>query len=453
MKQPAVDARWPYPLTNSNTQKTSTADMNLASKESALTLSPDTASPPASDRPQYYNLQAINAAIKDVREWIEKRDYAGHEPYDILNSPLFGAWVFGLRPLSWSLIRMGRRGGMTLRRILRVPASKNPKALGLMLSGYCDLLTAGEDFWPQMNYLKTELKRLRSPREEHFSWGYDWNFVALRGTVLPAFQPNAIATAFCGNALLDMAKAGDSEAGQIAKSAGQFIVNRLNRSVDTPTNLCFSYTPWDRTRIYNSSALAGAFLTRLSAYGFDVDYVDVAKRCMHYLCQAQRPDGSWFYGGGRLQRWIDSFHTGYNLEALLAYRQLTGDGSVDHAINWGYKFYVNHFFNRDGAPKYFNDRLYPIDVHCCSQAILTFCSFVREDAKAGERAVRMAGWTLANMRSQSGTFYYQKHRLWRDRTPYMRWGQAWMFRALASLRKTLSGYSGHPLRESELPSY
>ncbi len=322
-----------------------------------------------------------------------------------------------------------------------------------MLSGYCDLLTAGEDFWPQMNYLKTELKRLRSPREEHFSWGYDWNFVALRGTVLPRFSRMRLPRYSAAMPFLTWPRWGDPEAGQIAKAVGQFIVDRLNRSVDTPTDLCFSYTPWDRTRIYNSSALAGAFLTRLSASGLNVEYVDFAKRCMHYLCQAQRPDGSWFYGAGRLQRWIDSFHTGYNLEALLAYRRLTGDASVDHAIEHGYKFYVNHFFNRDGAPKYFNDRLYPIDVHCCSQAILTFCSFAREDASAIKRALQIADWTLGNMRSPSGTFCYQKHRFWRDRTPYMRWGQAWMFRALASMRKTLSGYSAHALRGSELPSY
>ena len=427
---------------------TSAADMSRMSREPALALEPETVAATAPNCSRDQALRTVNAAVKGVQEWIEKRDYAGHEPYDILNSPLFGARVFRLRPLSWGLIRIGRRGGMTLRRILRVPASKNPKALGLMLSGYCDLLTEGRDCGPQMSYLKAELKRLRSPREEHFSWGYDWNFVALRGTVLPAFQPNAIATIFCGNALLDMAERGDSGAGQMAESAGRFIVTRLNRSVDTATDLCFSYTPWDRTRIYNSSALAAAFLARLSVYQQNSGYLEVAKRCMHYICQEQRPDGSWFYGAGRLQRWIDSFHTGYNLEAILAYRHLTGDRSFDDTIERGYKFYVNNFFGRGDAPKYFHDRLYPIDVHCCSQAILTFCSFVGEDAKAVDRALRVADWTLGNMRSPDGSFYYQTHRLWPDRTPYMRWGQAWMFRALARLQKTLIGARGNAVLQA-----
>ena len=37
------------------------------------------------------------------------------------------------------------------------------------------------------------------------------------------------------------------------------------------------------------------------------------------------------------------------------------------------------------------------------------------------------------MAAADGSFYYQRHRLWTNRTPYMRWGQAWMLRALAKL--------------------
>jgi hypothetical protein len=40
---------------------------------------------------------------------------------------------------------------------------------------------------------------------------------------------------------------------------------------------------------------------------------------------------------------------------------------------------------------------------------------------------------MKNMRSPDGSFFYQRHRLATNRTPYMRWGQAWMFRALARL--------------------
>ena len=381
----------------------------------------------------------IALAVRQLQNWIEIRDYAGYEPYDILNSPFFSAVGLGYRTVSWGLIQIGRRfGGEKLRILLRVPPSRNPKALGLMLAGYCDQFRCGADCRAPMANLKSRLRSLRSPYEDDFCWGYDWNFVSLRGPTLPAFRPNAIATVFCAQALLDLARtAGDEEALEMAASAGHFIVTRLDRSVDTATNLCFSYTPWHKTQIYNSSALAAAFLTRLGREIKNPEYLQLAKRAMQYLVAQQQSSGAWFYGAGRMQRWIDGFHTGYNLEALLVYRRITGDTGVDSAIRDGLAFYRNHLFDSDGAPKYLHDSRYPIDIHSCSQAILTFAAFAAEDSDAREQAIGVAEWTLDNMRAPEGYFYYQTHRWKRDRTAYMRWGQAWMFRSLTRLEAIL----------------
>jgi hypothetical protein len=128
---------------------------------------------------------------------------------------------------------------------------------------------------------------------------------------------------------------------------------------------------------------------------------------------------------------VDGFHTGYNLCALSAYRRCTGDGSFDHAIARGYEFYKSECFSSDGVPKYFENQMYPIDIHACAQAALTFCEFAESDPDAMNRAVQVALWTIRNMRSPEGWFYYQRHRTWTNRTPYMRWAQAWMFRAMA----------------------
>ena len=40
---------------------------------------------------------------------------------------------------------------------------------------------------------------------------------------------------------------------------------------------------------------------------------------------------------------------------------------------------------------------------------------------------------MRNMAAPDGSFYFQRHRLWTNRTAYMRWGQAWMLQALARL--------------------
>src|SRR5574337_124335 len=182
-------------------------------QEGGLTLQPQ-------EREEDTLFQNLEDALRSLQSCIKVRDYAGHEPYALLNSPyLAGQWA-RRPPFNVLFIQFGKRfGGALLRRILRVPVSKNPKALGLMLSAYADLAHSGEDIESEAQYLKSELGRLRSPGERTSCWGYDWDYFSLRGTSVPAFGPNCIASYFCGSALLDMFEAlGDTEAKQMALS-------------------------------------------------------------------------------------------------------------------------------------------------------------------------------------------------------------------------------------------
>ena len=381
-------------------------------------------------------VNSITEAARRLQQWIERRDYAGYEPFDILNSPFLRSSARHC-PVNWALLQIGKRfGGIPLRRILRVSPSRNPKALGLMLAGYCDLSFCSEECSRQMHYLVEKLERLRSPDERFFCWGYDWDYISLRTTVLPAFRANAVASIFCGSALLDLALVtGDEKALQRALSVGNFIVRRLNRPVDTSTRVCFSYTPADNTRVCNVTALAGAFLARLGRLSGEQSFLGFARRAMQYVLEEQLLDGAWFYGTGKRQRWIDGFHTGYNLCALIEYYQLTGDPQVRRAIDRAQTFYESSLFTPQGIPQYYDKSLYPIDIHCCAQAILTFCALAHLNADVLARAIAVAEWTIHNMSAPDGSFFYRRHRLWTDKTPYMRWGQAWMFRALARLRR------------------
>ncbi|MFZ0761684.1 MAG: hypothetical protein WAM69_17190, partial [Candidatus Sulfotelmatobacter sp.] len=388
--------------------------------------------------PESSLLPVVNAR-RAANDWMKVRDYRGWEPYDLLNSPyLSGPWMRSPL-LAIPLLQGGRRFlGSRARTLLRVPLSKNPKALGLLLSGYCDLARCGEDCESEARYLKAELIRLRSPNEELFCWGYDWDFVSWRGPTMAAFTPNSIATYFCASALLDFAEMfHDPEARAMAESAGEFFVRRLNRSVDLEDGICFSYTPTNQTLIYNSSALVGAFLMRLAAASGNRDYRKLAGRSMNFLARAQRADGSWPYGAKSRQQWIDHFHTAYNLSALLDYIRLSGDPSHEEILKRGYDFYRRNLFAERGAPKYFHDRPYPIDIHSCAQAVLTFCAFSSRDASALKSAFETAQWTIENLKAPEGCFYFQRHRFWTNRTPYMRWGQAWMFLALSRLELTI----------------
>jgi len=382
----------------------------------------------------------FDSALLGLHHWLQARDYAGYEPYDVLNSPFLGTWAQH-QPFATLLIQSAKRiGGLPLRRLLQIPHSRNPKALGLALAAYCDLSQTGWDSHAAAEHVKHLLIEARSNRESDSCWGYDWHYVSLRGARLPAFSPNSIATVFCADALLDYAEAfNDREARAIALSAAHWLATRLQRSVDDGHRICLSYTPHDRTRIFNNSALVGALLARVGRQPQNRQYRETAHCIMQYLADGQSPDGSWRYGMAPSQSWIDSFHTGYNLCALLAYQKSTGDQAFGEILDRGYDFYRRHFFRGDGSPRYFHDRTYPIDIHACSQAILTFCAFSHFDSLALSCAEQVARWTIAHLRNRDGSFGYQIHRFHTDRTPYVRWSEAWMLRALARLRLHLCG--------------
>src|SRR5262249_30565636 len=120
------------------------------------------------------NRRELRPSLVRLKAWVEQRDFAGWEPYDLLNSPFLSRGIRTNFPLNWLAIQVGKRSGWTgLRRLLRVPSSKNPKALALFLSGFCDLARMGESAIDQAEYLVSELLRLRSPGEIEYCWGYD----------------------------------------------------------------------------------------------------------------------------------------------------------------------------------------------------------------------------------------------------------------------------------------
>ena len=47
-----------------------------------------------------------------------------------------------------------------------------------------------------------------------------------------------------------------------------------------------------------------------------LNYKTIAEKIIKAVCEAQHDDGSWIYGLLPVQTWKDSFHTGYNLDAI-----------------------------------------------------------------------------------------------------------------------------------------
>ena len=178
------------------------------------------------------------------------------------------------------------------------------------------------------------------------------------------------------------------------------------------------------------SLLGSRLLSYCYKYSGNEEYKEAARQSVLACCDRQEEDGSWVYGLLPVQRWKDSFHTGYNLDGLIAYEEFTRDNTFHNHIERGFKFYVENFFEMDGCPKYYHNKKYPIDIHCPGQLFVTFAR-LHKYAEYQELAGKVMEWAIRNMQDKKGFFYYQLKPGMSSKISYMRWSNAFMFYAMS----------------------
>ena len=283
--------------------------------------------------------------------------------------------------------------------------------------------------------LLDELLRLKVSGYSGAAWGYnfDWqsrNFFAPKGT------PMIVPTAFAARALTEAFEAfHDDRYLRVARSTCEFIRKDLNRTGESDAEVCFSYSPLDHTQIFNASLFAAETLARVSSITGEPELCELAVHAARFVAGKQQPDGSWAYGTGSKQAWVDNFHTAYVLRSLSAIMQCSPASREEFrpALLSGFRFWRESFFLADGWPKYYHDTLYPADAHAAATAIVTLVELQELDPAALSLAEKIAAWTIHNLRDRTGFFYYQRRRFHTVHTPFMRWTQSWMLYALARL--------------------
>lgn len=397
----------------------------------------------------------LERAYETLRAWCRERGHAGHDPFDALNSRLFQSTPLRhsrLARLAWT--QAFKRSPVNLRRLALVPKGRNAKGTALFaLAALSRFRAKGrEEDGLEARALLEDLLDARG-ETGGAAWGYnfDWQgraFYAPRGT------PTVVPTAFAVRALVEATRALDTpgEEGTVsggvwpyltaATAACRFILDQLHRSDETDDEVCFSYTPLDRTRVFNASLLAGEALAAAGAVTGPKTWPDYALRAARYVVRRQRADGSWAYGADSYQSWADNFHTAFVLTSLARIErdcaaQLATDeatrAEIEGALSRGYRFWREGFFLADGWPKYYHRTAHPADAHSAGAALVALAELREREPDAPELARRVAAWTLRELRDPRGFFYYQKRRLRTVRTPYMRWSQAWMAYGLARM--------------------
>jgi len=387
-------------------------------------------------------MSKLTSSFLSLKSYCESENFAGWDPYDGLNSKIFKA-----TPLKyWDLARLAwiqgfKRSPINFRKLLLVPKQHNAKGIGLFLNGYCNLYTLAEkgdtrfgskeEILNRIDELAGLLLEMQNKEYSGACWGYNFDWQARRLFLFPAHTPTVVATSFCVTALLNAYEITKNRTYlDTALSAGNFVLQDLNRT-EYKSGFLFSYSPLNgNNTVFNASLLGAKILSQLFAYNKDELYKETATTAIKAAVEAQSEDGSWVYGMLPVQSWIDSFHTGYNLDALQTYQDKTGDTQFNESIERGFNYYIEHFFLEDGTPKYYHNKTYPIDIHCPGQLFINL-SVNNKFNENKALAHSVYNWVTENMQDDKGYFYYQLKEGMSSKIPYMRWSNAFMFNALS----------------------
>jgi hypothetical protein len=376
-------------------------------------------------------LYSLNKLIRHC----ESEEFMGFDPYDALNSfinfKLLGRWG------PPAVIQLQKRNPINIRFILGIKKNYNPKGMGLFLKAYCILYkkTGTLTYLENARFLFNWLKNNFSKGYSGHAWGYNFDWASSE-IYLPAFTPSVVVTSFVVDGIFEYYQlTKDEEAKTLINSASQYIINDIPVT-QFENGLAFSYSHLLTDCCYNASLLAAEVLAK-------ADYLNGTKSCdqqinkaIDFVLSKQHNNGEWWYSynpkNGIERKQID-FHQGFiiislaNLNAFLNQPRT----EVNLAIEKGLHYYRNKQFFENGQSLWRIPKKWPVDIHNQSQGILTFASLKDYNSGYLEFAKKVSEWTIKNMQSKQGFFFFRKNPLYTNRIPYMRWSQAWMMLALA----------------------
>jgi len=384
--------------------------------------------------------EALQNSVKRVTNWVEERDYKAYDPGDGDLSFLHH-FTFNTHFLRRLLTATVLRVPFHIRPWIGIRPHTSTKGMGYMGWGYVKMyaLTRAEADKGRAEACFDWLIQNRSSAYREYCWGNHFSFSTRSGTI-PRHTPTIVWSSLIGLAFLEAYEVlHNPEYLNVAASVADWVRN-LPRE-QTGRGTCLSYVPSTQSSIHNSNMLGAALLARVAVYTKNHRDLALARDAMIYSCARQDGDGAWFYGEAPKHHWIDNFHTGYNLDCLKRYIDSTGDTEFEPNLQRGFQYFRVHFFERDGRPKYYNNKLWPIDIQCAAQAIDTLAFLSDYEPGTLELAQNVARWTIDNMQAKDGHFYYRDLGWKKVKTPMFHWGQGTMFKALAHLLGRMSrGY-------------
>lgn len=381
-----------------------------------------------------YRLDKIKSICDSLLVRFRVDDYCGFDPYDGLNSRLFlklAGRYNRIARIAWQ--QFHRRSPLNFRPICGIGKARNPKGIALVILGLLarfEQQKKGADLEEAIRLGDWLLTQRSDPGIwSHWAWGYHFHWAA-RAFDVPLGTPNAITTCYVARALYALwQQTGDTAYLDITVDAGQFLQTLFTAKGGAAY---YRYIPGEGAMVHNASLWSAAVVAMGAKHSGDSDACAYAVMAARYSARAQDSNGAWRYGERSHHAFVDGFHTGYNLEALVTLRNALNTNEFDPAIDRGMNFFRNSFFAENGDVKYYANRTYPLDMHSVAQAVITLMLVGKSDSDY-DLARRVINRAIENLYlGDEKRFVYQKGRYFSNNVNYMRWTQAWAFYALSS---------------------
>jgi uncharacterized protein YyaL (SSP411 family) len=368
-----------------------------------------------------------------THRYAKSQGYKGYNKHDGLNSPILRLFLRWNRWARIAAIQFVMRFPINVRPILLTKKAYNPKGISLFVRSL--LLMYEQSTKPEYLAEAEELLRLlielKSSGCTGTAWGYHYPWQD-PGFFAPTGTPNAVVTAFVCQAFLLAYRITKNEVYlEVVSEAIKFFRNDLTVLKDEADELCLAYMPLPMSmRVMDVSILIGSVIAQYSQFCGATELRQTAFRLVNYVVNRQTIEGAWFYTDPPSQSHIvhDNYHTGFILDALWEYMLATNDLSYMERYQKGLRFYAHKLFMPDGAPRWMSHIEHPYDIHGAAQGIITFSRHAEEYPGL---AVKIAWWTIENLYSGKGYFFYQINRFFTNRFTLMRWCNSWMCFALS----------------------
>jgi len=398
----------------------------------------------------------IQKSLTKVINWIEKNGWSSYDPNDIKGHPLF---VFLLkkkdifrRLLLFFLYSIYSIAPVTIRHIFKIKSTITADGMGWLALGYIKLYIATKDYQnlKKATNVLNWLENNHIDKYKNYCWGrpFDWQSTVL----VPKYTFIGYTTAECIKPFIEYYKiTKDKKYLDTAISACKCINENLNKKQCNNSTLLFSYTPLDNNEVININAIIASVFLEVGQLAKIEKFIDITDKIMQFVLKEQLTDGSWYYFSYNYKSGpsaIDNYHTAMILQSISKIISLEKNIKkrevYKKALIKGLEFYLNNFFTNTGMPKITPNKIYPINIASCAEAITLFSqvgiSVTKDEIEipiilfknTQEINKKLISWTINNMQEQNGAFIERKYRFKKIKLYSMRWGQAYMFKALAS---------------------